>query len=189
MDNIKGIFMGKLPISINNESKYKGAFDIDELVANTSTRLKKFISRRVYNQSDVDDLVQMTYLEAFRNQHKFIGASSKETWLFGIASNLVRNHFKKTFSKPEMVALDDVTFLISDQIFNPDYINEHKIQLSETIAVVESLPLKMQSVIYHIMDSDNSYNDAAEQLGIPIGTIRSRLSRVRKILKSNLEKG
>jgi len=88
-----------------------------------------------------------------------------------------------------MVALDDVTFLISDQIFNPDYINEHKIQLSETIAVVESLPLKMQSVIYHIMDSDNSYNDAAEQLGIPIGTIRSRLSRVRKILKSNLEKG
>ena len=181
--------MGKLPISVNNESGYKSAFDIDELVANTSTRLKKFISRRVYNQSDVDDLVQMTYLEAFRNQHKFIGASSKETWLFGIASNLVRNHFKKTFSKPEMVALDDVNFLISDQIFNPDYINEHKIQLSETIAMVDKLPLKMQSVIYHIMDSDTSYHDAAEQLGIPIGTIRSRLSRVRKILKNNQEEG
>ncbi|CAI8742486.1 RNA polymerase sigma factor [Kosakonia sp. YIM B13611] len=181
--------MGKLPISVNNESMYKNSFDIDELVTNTTTRLRKFISRRVYNQSDVDDLVQMTYLEAFRNQHKFIGASSKETWLFGIASNLVRNHFKKTFSKPETVALDDVNFLISDQIFNPDYINEHKIQLSETIAMVDKLPLKMQSVIYHIMDSDTSYHDAAEQLGIPIGTIRSRLSRVRKILKNNQEEG
>ena len=162
-------------------------FNMDELVKNTMSKLQNFIGRRVYNQSDVDDIVQMTYLEAFRNQHKFSGASTKETWLFGIASNLVRNHFKKLFSKPEMVVLDDIMLLKSEEAFNPDNINEYQMQFFKLIEFVDDLPVKMQDVVYFIMDEESNYHDAAKKLGIPVGTVRSRLSRARTILKSCIE--
>ncbi|WP_407644246.1 RNA polymerase sigma factor [Erwinia psidii] len=157
---------------------------MDDLVRGTNDKLHKFISRRVYNRSDAEDLVQMTYLEAFRNQHKFAGESSKETWLFGIASNLIRNYFKTLFNKPEMVDLDEIMFLATEESSNPDHVSEYKIKFCRMLGVVDSLPVKMQDVIYFIMDTDSNYHDVARQLGIPVGTVRSRLSRARGILKS-----
>lgn len=162
------------------------SFNMEQLVKNTRDKLKKFISRRVYNPNDVEDILQMTYLEVFRNHHKFSGASSRETWVFGIASNLIRNHFKKLFGKPEMVVLDEVMFLKSEDIFNPDYVNEYKMQLYRTLEVMAAMPEKMQDVVYFMMDTDSNYHDAAKNLGIPVGTIRSRLSRARKILKAHI---
>lgn len=161
--------------------------NMDTLVRNTINRLHKFIGKRIYNKSDVDDIVQTTYFEAFKNQHKFSGNSSQETWLFGIASNLIRNHFRKLFNKPEMVILDEVTFFKAEEIFNPDYVNEHEANFYKILEQINNLPPEMQSVIYCIMDSDKKYHEIAEQLGVPVGTVRSRLSRARSILKTRIE--
>lgn len=65
--------------------------DWTDVFKKNNKKLLNFIRKRVANYEDVEDIAQMTCLEVLRNSHKFIGASRPETWMFGIAINLIRN--------------------------------------------------------------------------------------------------
>ena len=61
-------------------------------------KLRRFIHKRVLNPEDADDILQLTYLEAWRNRDRFSGQATLSTWMCGIAQNLIRNHFRRLYA-------------------------------------------------------------------------------------------
>ena len=176
--------------SISFEEFKKPVINIEELYKSQNERLRRFIQKKVWHQEDAEEILQLTYLEAMRCKDKFSGASKPETWLFGIAVNLTRNYFKQYYG--QTVLVDEMTEAMSQELQsdvdeNPAMLVEHERLLSRTMEAIENLPSETQSILQLIVDEDLSYQDTADCIGIPIGTIRSRLSRARQTLKSYLE--
>ncbi|OEC35412.1 RNA polymerase sigma factor, sigma-70 family [Pseudomonas cuatrocienegasensis] len=174
--------------SLQCEGKVIGviALDLGGLAKSSEEKLRCFISKRVFNQADVDDLMQMTYLEAWRNQHKYQGTSKPETWLFGIAANLVRNFFKTFYNQPRCMELTDAELENLEHGHDPSHVSDYQRTLGRTLDAIEELSVDMRAVIQLVVDSDISYQDAARHLDVPIGTIRSRLARARGQLKNSV---
>ncbi|MFP8968088.1 RNA polymerase sigma factor [Pokkaliibacter sp. CJK22405] len=163
----------------------KAALDLDLLFRSQQKRLTHFIAKKVWRSEDVEDIVQATFLEAVRCQDRFAGASKPETWLFGIAVNLVRNHFKQHYSHPQTDEITEelMACLQSELEDNPSELVEYERSLDRTIEAIDALPEDMQRIFNMVVDAEYSYQDTADQVGVPIGTIRSRLSRGRQQLK------
>lgn len=172
--------------SENKENKEK--IDIVELHKKQSIRLRKFVSSKIWNKEDVDDVLQLTYLEALRCKERFNGDSKPETWLFGIATNLTKNYFKRHYNQPSTEEITDslISELQSDIETDPAVLIEYEQTLEKTVNAMNNLPEETQHILNMIVDEEYSYQEAADSIGVPIGTIRSRLSRARQELKRYL---
>lgn len=146
-------------------------------------RLHNFIRKRVANREDAEDLQQMTYLEGLKNRDKFAGASRPETWVFGIALNLVRNHFKQARLRTAASGDEALSLLATDN--DPGHITECDYFLRRTLDAAALLPEETRNMLTMLIDTDVSYQELAEALNIPIGTVRSRLSRARAYLRQS----
>ncbi|SEK64122.1 RNA polymerase sigma factor, sigma-70 family [Roseateles sp. YR242] len=158
--------------------------DLEGLVQQHGRRLRHFIRRRVSNADDVEDLIQDTYLEALRCLDRFQGASRPETWLFGIAVNLVRGHYKRNAQRPFLE--DEVAEESRDLETAQDPLEtiERQQALAHLERAAERLPSDTRRVLDLVLDQHLTYEQAASQLSIPVGTVRSRLSRARAALRS-----
>lgn len=159
---------------------------IRHLTSDQVQMLRAFIHKRVMNPDDVDDLLQGTFLEAIRNEHKFQGASKPQTWLCGIALNLIRNHFRKMYNQPYQESWEEQVH--SDGHPGRDIghqVDGHR-QLARVVVAIGQLSTHMQQVIEVSLEMDGNYQDTASSLGVPIGTVRSRLSRAREQLKRQI---
>ncbi|MCE8032122.1 RNA polymerase sigma factor [Billgrantia tianxiuensis] len=167
--------------------QHKG-INIETLYRTQNERLKRFIQKRIWSREDAEDVLQLTYLEAMRCQERFIGGSKPETWLFGIAANLTRNYFKRHYNQPPLDEISDALLseLQGEAEDDPGVLVEHEIILKHTVDALATLPDDTRSMFELIVDAEYSYQDTAEHLGVPVGTIRSRLSRARQMLKSQL---
>ncbi|TRN85612.1 RNA polymerase subunit sigma, partial [Pseudomonas syringae] len=87
-------------LDVTEPRKPSSSAGIRQLTADQIQMLRAFIQKRVKNADDVDDILQCVFLEALRNEHKFQHASKPQTWLCGIALNLIRNHFRKMYRQP-----------------------------------------------------------------------------------------
>jgi RNA polymerase sigma factor (sigma-70 family) len=159
--------------------------DVEELVRTHARRLRNFVRRRVGNPQDVDDLVQETCMEAIRCADKFQGHSLPETWLFGIAMNLMRNFYKNArmqsiFDYNDADKMPDT--LAEDTL---DTVARHQL-LDRFRRVLDKLSPETQLILELVFDTQCSYEEAAAILGIPVGTVRSRISRARDLLKKHL---
>ncbi|MBT2373118.1 RNA polymerase sigma factor [Pseudomonas fluorescens] len=162
-------------------------FDLGEVSLCFDKRLRYFICKRVSKPEDIEDLMQSTYLEALRNLDKFRWDSRPETWLFGIANNLVNNHIRSQYRKPLELDINDWGEQLSCDN-DPSDLSEHQRLLTLTLQAITGLSVDMQAVVYLIVDSDMGYKEAASCLGVPVGTVRSRLARARTQLKKQLFK-
>ncbi|ADZ90342.1 RNA polymerase sigma factor [Marinomonas mediterranea] len=159
--------------------------DIAHLHSNQNEKLRRFISKKIWHKEDAEEVLQFTYLEAIRCQHKFIGDSKPETWLFGIAANLTKNYFKRYYNAPELEEMTEslIMDLESEIEADPAMLVEHENLLTKTVDAMSQLPSDTQSILDMVIEKDFSYQEAADSIGVPIGTIRSRLSRARQLLK------
>jgi RNA polymerase sigma factor (sigma-70 family) len=159
--------------------------DLARLVRDHGLRLRNFIRRRVGNAADVDDLVQDTCLEALRCLHRYHGHSQPETWLFGIALNLVRGHYKRAHTQPmfeeEEAGLEAQESMSEDPL---DTLARNQ-EIERLHHLVDELPEASSSVLTLVFDERLTYEQAAARLQIPVGTVRSRISRVRALFKSD----
>lgn len=131
--------------------------------------------------------MQASYLEALGNLHKFRGDSKLETWLFGIANNLVSNHLRKLYRKPVELEIDEYNHQLSTDD-DPATLSESQNFLRLTLEAFDELPMEMQAVLRLAVIFDMEYKEIAAHLGIPIGTVRSRLARARIQLKLRIYK-
>jgi RNA polymerase sigma factor (sigma-70 family) len=163
------------------------AADLERLVREHGRRLHNFIRRRVGNSADVEDLVQDTCVEALRCLKRYQGHSKPETWLFGIALNLVRSHYKHARTRPAFEEEDAGLEAQAEMAEDPRETLERLQEISRLLRVVEQLPEASASVLTLVFDERLTYEEAASRLHIPVGTVRSRIARARALLRNDKE--
>jgi RNA polymerase sigma factor (sigma-70 family) len=161
--------------------------EFEALVRAHSPRLYSFVRRRIGNPADVEDIVQDTFVEAMKGMSRFKGTSRPETWIFGIAMNLVRNHYKRRRVR-DVVDYDQEVDALAEEIdSNPATLCEHREILQRLNVACGQLNEETRIVLERVFDDCLTYEEAASSLGIPVGTVRSRISRVRSQLRRMTE--
>ena len=177
----------------------------DEEVARVTEEFKKealphinllhnYAYKMTGNQLDADDLLQETYLRAFRFFHKFERGTNCKAWLFRIMKNLFINNYRKNQKSPNKVDYDEVENFFenikSDKIDSTDL--QEKVfnnLLDDNVThALNSLQDDFKTVIILCDLEGLSYEEIADFVQCPIGTVRSRLHRARKLLGQKLYK-
>jgi RNA polymerase sigma factor (sigma-70 family) len=139
--------------------------------------------RRVGNWATAEDLVSIVFLQAWRRLDKPLPSGKELPWLLGIATNVVRN--RRRAERRHAAALSRVPQPRPDPSFADDSdqrINDEEL-MGRALAVLARLPRREREVFALCAWSGLSYEDAAVALQIPVGTVRSRLSRARARLQ------
>jgi RNA polymerase sigma factor (sigma-70 family) len=159
-------------------------FNIDELYRLNKKRLFRFVLHYVRNAEDAEDVVQSTYIEALRCADDFAGLSKPSTWLFGIALNLARNQMRRNGAHRYQTVDDSFMEQIADVNVDPAQLCEVRQTAGKVVATLGKLPVKLRTAFEAVADGESTYEEAARQLRIPIGTVRSRVSRVRAVVRA-----
>ncbi len=143
---------------------------------------------------DAEDLVQETYLRAYRYFDQYTPGTNCKAWLFTIFRNLYNTEYKKYKTSPDEVhyespeeiygQIQDVDTSGMDR--NPEDEFFENVMPDEIVEAIEELPEEYRSCIILADVEDFSYKEIAEILDVPIGTVMSRLHRARNILKKKL---
>jgi RNA polymerase sigma factor (sigma-70 family) len=135
--------------------------------------------RRVGDWSVAEDLVSIVFLEAWRRRAQCLPAGKELPWFLGIATNVVRN--RRRAERRHAAALGRVPQARPEQSFadESDERLDDERMMQRALSLFARLPRREQEVIALCAWSDLSYEDAALALDIPVGTVRSRLSRAR----------
>jgi RNA polymerase sigma-70 factor (ECF subfamily) len=151
--------------------------------------------RMTRSEAEAEDLVQETYIKAFRHRDQFTPGTNLKAWLFRILTNTFINQYRRKAARPETTELDDVDESIlyrhmrdvSPGSASPDPEAEliDNTLSSEVTEALEQLPEKFRTTV--LLDVEGfSYKEIAQMLDIPIGTVMSRLHRGRKFLQKRL---
>jgi RNA polymerase sigma-70 factor (ECF subfamily) len=152
--------------------------------------------RMTRSPSDAEDLVQETYLKAYRAFGSFKEGTNLKAWLYRILTNTFINSYRARKRRPEQTDIDDVEDLylyrrlggleaVSAGRSAEEEVLEHFTE-GEVKAAVEALPEQFRMAVLLADVEGFSYKEIAEILDIPIGTVMSRLHRGRKALQKTL---
>lgn len=165
----------------------------DQLVHLYERRIYNFALRLSSNPDDAEDITQEVFIRVYNAIGNFRGDSHFSTWVFRIAHNVFLDMRKKVKAHPqtslqEVVELDEseVTRQVEDTGPRPDQLAESS-ELHDILQqAIDSLPdyQKTMVILYHTQNK--SYEEIAEIMNLPIGTVKSRLNRARIALKSKL---
>jgi RNA polymerase sigma-70 factor (ECF subfamily) len=151
--------------------------------------------RMTRSEADAEDLVQETYIRAFRFKDQFTLGTNMKAWLFRILTNTFINTYRRKTAQPEVTDLDGIDEfslyrrMADDRAAStsPDPEAEllNSVVDTEVTDALEELPEKFRTTV--LLDVEGfSYKEIAEMLSIPIGTVMSRLHRGRKFLQKRL---
>jgi RNA polymerase sigma-70 factor (ECF subfamily) len=150
------------------------------------------VARHLANsREEADDLVQETYARAFRSWRSFTPGTNLRAWLLRILTNLNIDRGRRTQRAPQTQALEANDYYLYDKLAeSPGVTDEERVveRLSQDdiVSALAEVPHDFRDVIVLVDIGDFSYQDAAQILDIPIGTVMSRLHRGRRILKREL---
>ncbi|HTI19186.1 MAG TPA: sigma-70 family RNA polymerase sigma factor [Trinickia sp.] len=145
----------------------------------------RFIMRRVRSAEDAEDILQSTYLGAWENRTAYRRTAQPRTWLTAIALNIMRNHVNRASDYRFVVErIDDHEEALVDTRA-PERCICVKQSLAKFLEFAQSLSEEQQRMIELLFIDDVSYVQVAATLGIPVGTVRSRLSRLRAKLEKH----
>ena len=150
------------------------------LVARYQNRIMHFTLKYEHNIHDAEDLVQETFLQAFRVLSSFKSRARFSTWLTGIAYNLIKNHITRTPGKLyEQPDIDDMVENMGHSDNGPSQEYELSQMRRATATAIAQLPQDKRDVFILVVSEGLSYDEAAMMLDIPVGTLKSRLCRAR----------
>src|SRR3954470_14086830 len=167
------------------------AFDL--LVAKYQRRLMRLVSRLVHDPAEAEDVVQETFIKAFRALRHFRGDSAFYTWLYRIGINTAKNFLvtqgRRAPTSTDTDAEEAETFDDGEHlrdINTPESMLATK-QIAETVNVaMNALPEELRMAITLREIEGLSYDEIAEAMGCPIGTVRSRIFRAREAIAEKL---
>ncbi|MEO5596939.1 MAG: RNA polymerase sigma factor RpoE [Lysobacteraceae bacterium] len=168
----------------------RSAFDL--LVRKYQHRIAALVSRYVHDWSECQDVTQDTFIRAYKAIGNFRGDAQFYTWLYRIAVNTAKNHLVAMRRRPptdDVDAEDAVNFGSADRLRNLDT-PEHELLRDEILrtvnATVDALPEELRTAITLREVDGLSYEEIAEQMACPIGTVRSRIFRAREAIDEKL---
>ncbi|WP_151637672.1 RNA polymerase sigma factor [Noviherbaspirillum aerium] len=159
--------------------------DVSALFVKHHSQLLRFVMRYVRNPEDAEDVVQSTFAEALRCADRFSGLSKPSTWLFGIALNLARNQVRRTCSSLCDPIDEEALEQVVDQYrIDPMALVESRQIVGKVDAILDRMDPELRATFEAVLEGDTTYEEAAKKLGIPVGTVRSRVSRVRAVVRA-----
>lgn len=158
--------------------------DVASLFEEHHQRLLRFVLRYLRNPEDAEDVVQNTFLEAMRCADRFSGLSKPSTWLFGIALNLARNQMRRNYTHVLEQIDEEELEAIEDYNADPAQLIETRDTSNKIRAMLNELPDNIRATFEAVLDGNATYEQAAIELNVPIGTVRSRVSRVRATVRA-----
>ena len=147
------------------------------LVHEFDLRHRRLAFRLLGDRNRMDDVLQEAYASAFRALPRFRGYSSVGTWLYRIVYNACLDDLRRSGARKE-VSLDE---------WRERGATESVEQRLDLEAALAALPTELRAVVLLVDAEELSYDEAAEVLGIPAGTVASRLSRARETLRGALQ--
>jgi RNA polymerase sigma-70 factor (ECF subfamily) len=173
-----------------HRSDKQRAFECEAL-AHTDL-LYNFALRMSGNAADADDLVQETYLKAYRFWDKYEPGTNVRAWLFRILKNSYINRYRKESKQPNTVDYDEISNfyeLIRDEANDPNDLQESlflNLLDDDVSTAVSDLPEDFRTVVILCDIEGLTYEEIAQFVDCPLGTVRSRLHRGRKLLHARL---
>ncbi|MCL6474380.1 MAG: sigma-70 family RNA polymerase sigma factor [Firmicutes bacterium] len=169
----------------------------DEIVERYQHKIYGYVKRLVGNETDAEDITQEVFLKALNSLHRFREESSLQTWLFRIATNLCRDAHRRRQREKGWLSLwrqaDEQSETEEGGIVDPpdDRFNPEKLLLREELGAMlseamEQLPLAMREVLILHDVEQMPYEEIAQALGVPLGTVKSRLFHARARLRESL---
>lgn len=143
------------------------------------------------DETDAEDVVQDTFLRAYKSWHTYVPGSDCRRWLFTICRNVFLRAREKDRATVELVD-SEVDLMAASTLFFEALRTGHedlhsRVDLAPALAeALAKLPEPFRSTVLIVDVEDQPYEAAAEVLGVPIGTVRSRLFRGRRILQEQL---
>jgi RNA polymerase sigma-70 factor (ECF subfamily) len=154
--------------------------------------LYNFALRTTGNEDDARDLLQETYLKAYRFWDKYEKGTNIRAWLFRIMKNSYINRYRKETKEPDKVDYDDIENFynsIRAESTDPNDLQEQlygNLLGDEVTKALQGLPDDFRTVVILCDIEGLTYEEIAEFVECPIGTVRSRLHRGRKLLQAKL---
>ena len=152
--------------------------------------------RMTKNSDDAEDLVQETCLKAFRYFDRFEDGSNLKAWLFKILTNLFINRYRKKAKEPTPVEYDEAEdFFLYTQMVQSGAVSEEsgpekdlfdRMLGSDVSEAIDELPEDFRIVVVMAFIEELSYEEISAALDLPMGTVKSRLHRGRKMLQKSL---
>lgn len=168
----------------------QGAYE--QLMAKYREPIHRHVSRMVRDKGQVDDLVQESFIKAFTSLESYSSEYAFSTWLYKIATNHTIDYLRKkklaTFSidQPAPGRTDEQTYELPDTTYRPDrhvMADQRRERIQEAI---DALPPKYHRVIVMRHQQEMSYDEIAEELGLPLGTVKAHIFRARALLYRHL---
>lgn len=156
--------------------------------------LFNFALHLTYDEDDSNDLVQETFMKAWRFIGSFESGTNAKAWLFKILKNAFINEYRKKTKRPTKVDYEEIVShhnAEDDRYVGSIDLREDIFQGmlgDEVTNALDSLPVDFRTVVLLCDVEGFTYEEMAKIINIPIGTVRSRLHRARNMLKEKLEK-
>ena len=147
----------------------------------------------VRNSEEAKDLVQETFIKAFGSLKSYDSSYRFATWLYKIAANCSIDAIRKrrivalSLDKPISTKDGDVKMEVPDYTYHPEYDLKAKQQRFSINEAIAELPEKYREVIIMRHKEDKPYEDIANILHVPVGTVKARIFRARELLKKKLK--
>lgn len=178
------------------QSGNRDAFD--ELI----NRYQRYVFNLVYQHlgdiDEIDDVAQEVFLRIFKFIRKYRGQASLESWIYKIVLNYCRTHARRrsnitrlfvpmTSGKRDDEHSFELLDVLPDQSYNPEKAMEHRKLAQEILDAVRGLPQIYRNILIMREVNELSYEEIAEILGISIGTVKSRISRARDLVRQKVK--
>jgi len=166
------------------------AFDL--LVVKYQHRILALVGRFIADHAEAQDVTQEAFIKAYRALPSFRGDSQFYTWMYRIAVNTAKNHLISRGRKTptQDIDLDDAAFFADEanmkDVDTPDGLLQRD-QLREVVfAAIEELPEELRRAVTLRELEGMSYEEIAEAMNCPIGTVRSRIFRAREAIEKKM---
>jgi RNA polymerase sigma factor (sigma-70 family) len=187
MGNIGLSSQGMVGFGASSSQDDRPSAGFEELAMPLFDSLYNFASWLVHNKSNAEDLVQETYLKALRNFTSFQPGTNFRAWMFRILRNTFLSS-RSTLDRRMTVEIeseDDVEVLPVASA-TPESLLIERSRKNAVQNAIEQLPVIFREVILLCDVEDASYQEIAEILSIPMGTVMSRLARARKAVRKSV---
>ena len=184
------------PTSADTRRLAQGALDrvrFEEEALELSDQVYRVARHLAGSREDAEELMQETYVRAFRSWQSFTPGTNLRAWLLRILTNLNIDRGRRRQRAPQMTSLDEKgDYYLYDKLEEAEgrpLDEERVIERLSQDSIVEALthvPHDFRDVLVLVDIGDFSYADTAQILDIPVGTVMSRLHRARRILKGEL---